>query len=143
MANVEKVEKEQFVSDTNTGGCNRVNVRNGMKMVIDDRLQKANQINNDKPLDDLMYYINFEYQNGFTVSLLMGATIDIDGDTYFGKEGIYGIKDEGDLLFVIYREHVTRQWKLYYDEFNLLCDDEKAFYTMIDSLLNEVQVEQV
>jgi hypothetical protein len=135
-------ENEQRASESRKNASNRVNVRNGMKMVIEDRIAKANVSKQDEPLNDLLSYINFNYKNGFTVCLVLGAEITIRGESYSRQDEIICIKDNDESLFVIYRDRATKKWSLHFDELDLMHEDERSFHLMIDSILKEMAVEQ-
>jgi hypothetical protein len=116
----------------------RVQVRNGMKLVLEDRISKANRTNIVDPLLETLNHIHFDFSDGFCVSVMLQGFVVIDGDLYTGRDKVFFVKERGEILFTIYRSKKSGMLCLAYDEIDLMCEVEKQFHIGIRQLLEEL-----
>lgn len=110
-------------------------LRHGMKMVLEDRIQRSNIENSIDPLFDTLVVINSQYAPNFKVSFVFEGAMVIDNAIYTHHDGLILIRENGSVLFAIFRDRVTNYFVLRCKSYELMNSDEKVFHDEMNKLL--------
>lgn len=131
-------EKDGMLTDE------RLNIRRGMRMVLEDRLKQSEKINDLFPLFDTLDFINEKYKDqGFSVSFLLHGYVIIDGILYTDNDNLVVVHEDGIALFIIYRHKHSGEMMIDANEIHFLEDREKQFYLMIDHILKTAPLDDL
>lgn len=113
----EEIEEIEEVVDDQ-----RIKIRQGMLLVLEDRVKKSNCLDSFH-LIKFFHYINNEYQNGFSVvHKETQLRFDEDNNDFFSDS--YIIMDNGNAIFEVY-ENDKCEVKIDYNPLNLMTKAEK------------------
>lgn len=112
-------------------------LRHGMKMVLEDRIQRSNIEDSIDPLFDTLTVINSQYAPNFKVSFVVEGAMVIDSSLYTRQDGLILIRENDTILFAIYRDRATNYLVLRCQSYELMRSDEKRFHDQMNELLHD------
>lgn len=120
----------------------RIQLRNGIKLVLEDRIEQANRTGNIDPVLATLNRIHFNQSYGFKVSIMLEGFVVIDDTVYLGNDNVMLVRDGKELLFTIYQSKKDGMFSMVSDDLNLMCETEKEFHMGISKLLEELRMEE-
>ena len=120
----------------------RIQLRNGVKMVLEDRIEQANKTRSIDPILATLNRIHFNKSYGFKVSIMLEGFVVIDDTVYLGNDNVVLVRDGDELLFTIYQRKRDGMFSMVSDDLNLMYENEKEFHVGISKLLEELRMEE-